>query len=678
MSPQKRSSQTQSPPTHHDLKYRVITCLNKLADRDTLSQATTELESIAKTLTQDSFSSFLNCLQNTDSSSKSPVRKQCVNLLTLLSHSHGNCLSPHLSKMISTVVQRLRDPDSSVRSACIVATTAMSSNISKPSFSVLSKPLVDLILVEQDANSQIGGAMCLSAAIEAAPDPEAEQLRKLLPRLGKMVRSEGFKAKAAVLGVIGSVVGVGGAKSKGVMDWVVPCVLDFLSSDDWATRKAAAEVLAKVALAENDFAAQYKQMCLAALENRRFDKVKIVRETMNRSLELWKQVTGVCEEVSGQTPSKSSSIDNSSGGCFPSITKSSQDVGLRTPQPKKIVATSWSPSSRSSFGTTAKSETSLKINDRKSSMSTFSKLDDRKPSDWEVEISVMQSLSSEMNHTDCIRVSDSGDLELGEMGNSVNSKSERKSVLFSKIRNDKVYKFGGLRSGSRVVPYHGDENSDLVVSNGAEEVYDHQKDAEELSMIHEQLLQIENRQSSLLDLLQRFIGSSQSGLNSLETRVHGIEMALDEISYDLALSSGRILNNDFAENTCCKLPGTEFLSSKFWRRTEGHFSTSRLSSSGNLQSLHAVQSTPDKHASSETYKTDNRKLQHPSRGGFILNPLADVHDLRGNSGFNSNKTVKDISQDADRFQNCNAAGFDGAASSAVCTAPVNMNSRLSA
>ncbi|KAH7570199.1 hypothetical protein JRO89_XS05G0066800 [Xanthoceras sorbifolium] len=523
--------------------------------------------------------------------------------------------------MISTVVQRLRDPDSSVRSACIVATTAMSSNISKPSFSVLSKPLVDLILVEQDANSQIGGAMCLSAAIEAAPDPEAEQLRKLLPRLGKMVRSEGFKAKAAVLGVIGSVVGVGGAKSKGVMDWVVPCVLDFLSSDDWATRKAAAEVLAKV---------------------------KIVRETMNRSLELWKQVTGVCEEVSGQTPSKSSSIDNSSGGCFPSITKSSQDVGLRTPQPKKIVATSWSPSSRSSFGTTAKSETSLKINDRKSSMSTFSKLDDRKPSDWEVEISVMQSLSSEMNHTDCIRVSDSGDLELGEMGNSVNSK---------------------------VVPYHGDENSDLVVSNGAEEVYDHQKDAEELSMIREQLLQIENRQSSLLDLLQRFIGSSQSGLNSLETRVHGIEMALDEISYDLALSSGRILNNDFAENTCCKLPGTEFLSSKFWRRTEGHFSTSRLSSSGNLQSLHAVQSTPDKHASSETYKTDNRKLQHPSRGGFILNPLADVHDLRGNSGFNSNKTVKDISQDADRFQNCNAAGFDGAASSAVCTAPVNMNSR---
>lgn len=149
----------------------------------------------------------------------------------------------------------------------------MSSNITKPSFSVLSKPLVDSILVEQDANSQIGGAMCLSAAIEAAPDPETEQLRKLLPRLGKVVKTEGFKAKAAVLGVIGSVVGVGGARSKGMLDWMVPCVIEFLSSDDWAARKSAAEVLAKVALVEGDLAVNHKSSCLAALESRRFDKV---------------------------------------------------------------------------------------------------------------------------------------------------------------------------------------------------------------------------------------------------------------------------------------------------------------------------------------------------------------------------------------------------------------------
>ncbi|MBA0682628.1 hypothetical protein Goari_024329, partial [Gossypium aridum] len=270
------SSKNRSPQSPqqqlHDLKQRVFTCLNKLADRDTLALASAELESIARNLTVDSISPFLNCLHNTDSSAKSPVRRQCVILLTLMSQSHGNVLSPHLSKMISTLARRLRDPDSAVRSACVEATTAMSSHITKPPFSVLSKPLIEMLVVEQDVNSQIGAAMCLSAAIEAAPDPETEQLKKVLPKLGKLVRSESFRAKAAVFGVIGSVASVGGAGSKGVLDWFVPCAVVSLSSEDWGTRKAAAEALGKVAMAEKELAAEYKAACVTALGNKRFDK----------------------------------------------------------------------------------------------------------------------------------------------------------------------------------------------------------------------------------------------------------------------------------------------------------------------------------------------------------------------------------------------------------------------
>lgn len=40
-------------------------------------------------------------------------------------------------------------------------------------------------------------------------------------------------------------------------------------------------------------------------------QVKIVRETMNRSLEMWKEVPGVCEEVSSPSPSKSPSPSES-------------------------------------------------------------------------------------------------------------------------------------------------------------------------------------------------------------------------------------------------------------------------------------------------------------------------------------------------------------------------------
>lgn len=132
---------------------------------------------------------------------------------------------------------------------------------------------MDAVTLEQDLNSQIGSTLCLAAGIEAAPAPDVELLRKSLPRLGKLLKSEGFKAKAALLVLVGSVVGVGGASSRGVLDWLVPCVVEFLSVEDWAVRKASAEALGKVAVVERDFAAEYKDSCLNSLESRRFDKV---------------------------------------------------------------------------------------------------------------------------------------------------------------------------------------------------------------------------------------------------------------------------------------------------------------------------------------------------------------------------------------------------------------------
>ncbi|XVF44116.1 hypothetical protein PTKIN_Ptkin02bG0094500 [Pterospermum kingtungense] len=671
----KNRSPPSPQPQPQDLKLRVITCLNKLADRDTLALASAELESIARNLTVDFISPFLNCLHNTDSSSKSPVRRQCVNLLTLMSHSHGNTLSPHLSKMVSTLARRLRDSDSAVRSACIEATTAMSSHITKPPFSVLSKPLIEMLVMEQDVNSQIGAAMCLAAGIEAAPDPETEQLRKVLPKLGKLVRNENFKAKAAVFGVIGSVASVGGAGSKGVLDWLVPCAVESLSSEDWGTRKAAAEALGKVAMAEKELATEYKAACVTALENKRFDKVKIVREAMNRSLDLWKEVPGVCEEASTTYQLESSSIDRRSIGCFPSVAKSVSDVGSGTPQSKKVVPTSRSPPSDASTVLTAKKETPLKSNNRNGNTLIFHRLDRSKPSDCKIEIAEPKSLFSGVSGDDAIRKSNLGDLESGEIGDNGNFKQETKRLFFGKICDEKVQKFGGLRSGSRVVPFHDEENLDVDDKHAAVEVGEDPKDIEDLSLIREQLAQIEDQQSNLLNLLQKFIGSSQSGINSLETRVNGLEMALDEISYDLAVSSGRIPNTDSAGNTCCKIPGAEFLSPKFWKKTEVRCSTSRLSSSRHMLSLDAVDNTHDKDAGVETYKPAvSQRHQHQSRGAFVMNPVVDAGcDIRENSGF-SNRTSRNLIQNAQRVQLGNASGT----SLVRCTAPMNLSSRSSA
>lgn len=553
--------------------------------------------------------------------------------------------------MLSNVVRRLRDSDSAVRLACVDAVGVMSSQITKPPFSAFLKPLTDSILLEQDYNLQIGSALCIAAAIEAAPDPEPEQLLKLLPRLLKLAKSESFRAKPALLSLIGSIIGAGGASTRGVLNSLVPCLVEFLSSEDWAARKASAEALARLALVERDLATEFKSSSLSSLESRRFDKVKVVRDTMNRTLDLWKELPCDSNGLLPLSPSKASSKDIGAGGCFPPASKISCDVGFETPQSKKIIPTR-SPPSDNSLVTTARKRSPLQSsNNRKSTTAMFRKLDCKKPSDWKVEVAVPHPSSSKVACEDDLKRRYLGVSDSEENGNCGDSRPETNRVLFSKISNEKMHKFGCLRSGSRIVPFHENNNSESAVADSnatGEEIYENQKDIEDLSLIRKQLIQIENQQSSMLNLLQRFIGNSQSGINSLETRVNGLEMVLDEISFDLAISSGRVSNSDSAGNTCCKLPGAEFLSSKFWKRTEGH-TTSRFSSTGSIQALTTINNMPNKYASN---KVDDQKLQHQNLDGFVANPLADIHG--------TSRTLVD------------------GASTATQTMPVNLSRRLAA
>ncbi|KAK3038624.1 hypothetical protein RJ639_027287, partial [Escallonia herrerae] len=664
-----------STPPKSDLKHRVITCLNKLSDRDTLAVAAAELECIAKGLAHDTFSPFLACLSATTSAAKSPVRKQCVRMLGVLSTFHGDALSPHLSKMLAGVLRRLRDPDSAVRSACTAAVSSMAAHIThSPFFPSFTKPLFDTMLHEQDSNSQLGSALCLSAAIDAAPDPEPSQLQKLMPKLVKLVRSDSFKAKPAVLAVIGSIASAGGASSKNVLNLLMPCLVECLSFEDWAARKAAAEGLAKLALTERDSLSQFKSSGLASLESRRFDKVKVVRETMNRALELWKEVP---EEVLPQSQSKPSEgnrlranvcllssfwslmhPDIGNGGYSPTVPKGPPEIVLETPQPKKTIPTDRSPPSSSSSVATTWKRSSPKSSHKKPNSAMFSKMDVRKPSGWKDGNAVLQTPCSEVACDDNVRSLNFTNVDSTCTESCSTSKPETKRVLFSKICNEKSSKFGGLRFGSRVVPFHEMDKCELDAAgeNASEDVYRNHREVEDLSLIQKQLLQIENQQSSLLDLLQRYMGSSQSGINSLATRVNGLEKALDDISYELAVSTGRISDTDSAGNSCCMLPGAEFLSPKFWRRAEGQYSTSRFSFSRSNQSPTSMQSMSDKEAMLEP---KNPKVQQQDVFGYVGNQQGVLRwDVRGNLEPFSNRSTKHVFQDSEMAQVSSADRLD--------------------
>lgn len=109
------------------------------------------------------------------------------------------------------------------------------------------------------------------------------------------------------------------------------------------------------------------------------------------------------------------------------------------------------------------------------------------------------------------------------------------------------------------------------------------------------------------------MGSSQNSTRSLETRVRGLEISVNEISKNLASLAVKVTNSDRACSMCCRLPGSDFLRFKFWRRmNEGGYSNSRITSKLVAPTSYVGE------------KLD--KVRFRTQGGFMVNPLAEeVH-----------------------------------------------------
>ncbi|XP_075503407.1 TORTIFOLIA1-like protein 3 [Primulina tabacum] len=565
-----------------DLKHRVLSELHKLADRDTHSSAALELESIAKTLSADALPSFVSSISATDSADKSLVRRQCLRLVSILSEHHGDSLSPYLSKLLSSIVRRLRDPDSSIRSSCVAATLSISSNLTNPPFTSITKPFIESLFVEQDLNAQNGAALCLAAVMEGSRNIDIASLRKLLPRLEKLAKCESFKAKAALLTLIGGIVGVEGVLrncGSNAIKNLVACLMEFLSSDEWAARKAAAEALMKVTRVEKNTLSEEKTSCLKTFEAKRFDKVKSVRETMNQMIEAWKEIPDPCGAVSPQPESGSSFKEKGSTEHYPPGSKTNMSsitrAKSRSPLQYPVGRTSFSdnsPARKSSCKSTENKVVPVlfrKLDLKKLSNSNSKNTWDKVEKDLELIDEVERSASSEIK---CARIDDMYD----------------KQLCVSK-------------SGGEVVPC-GDAS--VLTSNETGDLFPKRRESEELSLIRKQLVQIETQQSHLLDLLQRLMGSSPNFMHSLEARIRGLELALDEFSFDLAAPTRRMTRNSAAGTMLCNLPGTEFFRSKLWRKT-GCLSTT------------VSPTSPEGFMKSSRYQLRGGR-------GLIMNPLAEI------------------------------------------------------
>ncbi|KAG5382089.1 hypothetical protein IGI04_033559 [Brassica rapa subsp. trilocularis] len=551
-------------------KQKMSELLTKLGDRDTFTMAAKELDLMARNIdpTSGNLQSFISVVLSADAGDKPAVRKHCIHLLAVLSVSlPPNALSPHLSKIISRVTRRLRDPDSSVRSACVAAVSAIASRTTKPPFgSAFVKPLSEALFTEQEVNAQIGAGLCLAAAIDAAEDPDPVRLgTTLLPRLEKLVKCNAFKAKPAGVVVIGSVIGAGGVISGGLKG-LVDCLVNFLSSEDWAARKAAAEALGRLATVERNGLGEFKAKCLKIFESKRYDKVKAVREVMNEMMEAWTQVPDLSEEAS---PPRSNASSKGSGVASAPAKPRTRQVNRSTPPGSSIAR--------------------------------------RRTSDQKKTSSVPSHTKSNVRRRLELKAGGGGASVLcGEPLEEEHYHHNENTNEASHSNHEKIQKLGSVASsltGDHVLSENKNSSNNC-------------KGLEDMSLIRSQLIQIEQQQSNLMDLLQRFVGSSQHGMLSLETRVQGLESALDEISYDLAVSNGRMSSS---RNNCCLIPPGSFITSKFWKKPD---SASRLVTYRNRNA--------------QTMGMQDSRQRFNGPAGFIVNPLAEIRPDNGSAGMPHN------------------------------------------
>lgn len=194
--------------------------------------------------------------------------------------------------------------------------------------------------------------------------------------------------------------------------------------------------------------------------------------------------------------------ENASDGHYPLESRNSCTAGSEALLTRRTsVPTNTSPQLNGSAATTVRRRGPLD----KSGPAMFRKLEHKKPSDLKGEVTAPHAPSVARIRKDGLKNKDEKAPERGENEKSRFSKPETRRLLFTKNSDEKMNKLGGFRSGSPVVPCH-EENSEATVeaSNNAEGLHRNHKECEDLCLIRKQLVQIENQQSSLLDLLQVF------------------------------------------------------------------------------------------------------------------------------------------------------------------------------
>ncbi|KZV18267.1 hypothetical protein F511_24234 [Dorcoceras hygrometricum] len=559
----KASSRISGQQAAFELKQKVVLALNKLADRDTCQIGVEELEKTIECLPHDGIAPFLSCIMDTDSEQKSAVRKECIRLMGKLVTFHEILVAPHLGRMVHSIVKRLKDTDSAVRDVCVETVGILASKLSGNRvetdriFVVLVRPLFEA-LGEQNKQVQSGSALCLSRIIDNIHDPPPLVLQKMLARTVKLLKNPHFMAKPAVIELNRSIILAGGAPTPNSLSAALTSIQEAMKNSEWATRKAACTALGDIASCVVNSLGTFRNTIICCLESCRFDKVKPVRDAALQALQLWKNLPG-----SG-TPEPSEAGSSVKGASYMS------DYGDMTSSSGSKLK-----DARQMRTACELAKKRVPLSSRTAGGTNIEKSQQSGTNDWQIEIAIPK------NH----------DLSVSEYqndesdGSSVTKRCEKiytdvrstKNIGYNYVELDDKQEFSSASTlftesiKSKVIPIHCDvfDDASLVKSTGTSQrfandeacieeqrylgkMHDRRsldstvtestsqmmrfcclKTEKDLMLIRKQLLEMENKQSNLMDMLKAFTTTIADSMSVVQLKVSNLELVVDKIAQEL-------------------------------------------------------------------------------------------------------------------------------------------------
>ncbi|RLN33523.1 microtubule-associated protein SPIRAL2-like [Panicum miliaceum] len=576
-----------------ELKSRVLAALAKLSDRDTHHIAVEDLDRIIRAPpSPDAVPMLLNALASDSPGLASPARRESLRLLATLCSSHPDAAAPHLHKALAHLARRLKDPasDTSVRDACRDAAGQLAAVYLRPlaasgvaeagnaTVTLFMKPLFE-VMGEQSKAVQAGAAACLAKTVEGAgPGPGViGMFGKLGPRICKLLGGQGVQAKAALLGVMGSLAQVGAISSQN-MQPTLQSIRDCLENSDWATRKAAADTLCVLATHSGHLIGDGTAPTIAALEACRFDKVRPVRDSMIDAVQLWKKLTGEDDGRNKEPADGEGKLDSKR-----SMQRSGKSESFEDSSPD-------SPSNNAKGSSIAeKAAVLLKkrptLTDRELNPEFFQKLETRKTDGLAVEVVVpRKTLQSHLRSED--EPEEDGD-HVGPANSNGSAEDEanltqmRASSNFQNIRDKWANQRGNRNKDAKSRTSDVEDRGEPSAKDSTAATMNIPGEGPFINnktnwlAIQRQLSHLERQQTSLMNMLQDFMGGSHDSMVTLENRVRGLERVVEEMAREISLSSSRrgggpALGFDSSPGRSSKYNGFhEYSNSKFGRSGDG-------------------------------------------------------------------------------------------------------------